>query len=56
MEKEIKELIKEMKKREAEFARLMEFSLRDMKNYWDGKRSEASFVIEKLEIILNNKP
>lgn len=56
MEKEIKELIEEMKLRHSEFLRVTEFSLPDFKDYWRGKKSEAAFVIEKLEMILNDKP
>ena len=55
-EETLKELIKEMELRVTSF----EYN-RDLNNevdaqhgYWDGKRSEAAFMVEKLNWILDN--
>ena len=55
-QEEIKELIKEMELRVWAFERYRDLHKEvDTKHgYWDGKRSEAAFIVEKLTWILNN--
>jgi hypothetical protein len=55
MEEEVlKELIKEMELRVVAFEKNMESLGTEMYNYWNGKRSEAAFMVEKLTWILEN--
>jgi len=53
-EQTIKDLIKEMERRAAEFERSRDLYGRigNLRDYWDGKRSEAAFMVEKLKMIL----
>ena len=63
----LKELIKEMEDRVSGFERNMTsveckfepalpvLNKNEMYHYWDGKRSEAAFMVEKLTWILENK-
>lgn len=56
MEEVLKELIKEMELRVAafEYNRDLNKEVDAQYGYWDGKRSEALFMVEKLEWILEN--
>jgi len=57
MEEEVlKELIKEMELRVASFEYNRDlFTVSDAQHsYWDGKRSEAQFMVDKLTWILDN--
>lgn len=53
---EIKKLIKEMDDRVAAFEKNRDLNkeIDASHGYWDGKRSEAVFVVEKLNYILEN--
>jgi hypothetical protein len=50
----LKELIMEMELRVFAFEKNMELLGTEMYHYWDGKRSEAAFMVEKLTWILEN--
>ena len=52
----LKELIKEMELRVASFERNRDLNKESNVQhfYWDGKRSEAQFMVEKLTWILEN--
>lgn len=56
MEEIIKDLIKEMELRVAafEYNRDLNKEVDSEHGYWDGKRSEALFMVEKLKWILEN--
>ena len=55
-EKTLKELIKEMELRVTsfEYNRDLNKEVDAQHGYWDGKRSEAAFIVEKLNWILEN--
>ena len=53
-EETLKELINEMELRVVEFEKNMELLGNEMYHYWDGKRSESAFMVEKLTWILEN--
>ena len=57
-EEVLKKLIKEMEDRAAAFEKNRDLS-KDIDSshvyYWDGKRSEAAFMVEKLTWILENE-
>ncbi len=50
----LKELIKEMELRVVAFEKNTEYLGNEMYHYWNGKRSEAAFMVEKLTWILDN--
>jgi hypothetical protein len=55
MEEEVlKKLIMEMELRVVAFEKNMELLGTEIYHYWDGKRSESAFVVEKLTWILEN--
>ena len=54
MEETLKELINEMELRVFEFEKNIELLGNEMYHYWDGKRSESAFMVEKLTWILEN--
>ena len=61
-EKTLKDLIEEMELRVVSFDYHRDFYTkkcnvvqRDLFNYWDGKRSEAAFMVEKLKDILQGE-
>ena len=55
MEEEVlKELIKEMELRVVVFEKTMELIGNETYHYWNGKRSESAFMVEKLTWILEN--
>lgn len=55
-EEVLKELIKEMENRVAAFQKNLDLNkeIDASHGYWDGKRSEAAFMVEKLTWILEN--
>ena len=56
-EEVLKELIKEMEDRVAAFEKNRDLNkeIDASHGYWDGKRSEAAFMVEKLTWILENE-
>jgi hypothetical protein len=54
-EKILKELLKEMELRVVAFEKNMGLLGTEMYHYWNGKRSEAAFMVDKLTWILENK-
>ena len=56
-EEVLKKLIKEMEDRVAAFEKNRDLSkeIDSSHGYWDGKRSEAAFMVEKLTWILENE-
>jgi hypothetical protein len=52
-EETLKKLIIEMEQRVTSFEQNMELLDPLMHSYWDGKRSEAAFMVEKLKFILD---
>ena len=53
-EKTLKDLIQEMGSRVVSFKRNRDLYTKEREeyHYWDGKRSEAAFMVEKLKAIL----
>lgn len=56
-EKTLKDLIEEMELRVVSFKCHRDFYTKkdDLFNYWDGKRNEAAFMVEKLTAILQGE-
>jgi len=56
-EKTLKNLIEEMELRVVSFKCFRDFYTEkiDFFNYWDGKRNEASFMVQKLKAILQGE-
>ena len=56
-EKTLKDLIQEMELRVVSFDHHRDFYSKedDLYHYWDGKRSEAAFMVEKLTDILQGE-
>ena len=56
-EKTLKDLIEEMELRVVSFKCHRDFYTEksDFFNYWDGKRNEAAFMVEKLKAILQGE-
>jgi len=56
-EKTLKDLIKEMRSRVVAFKCNRDLYTKESEayHYWDGKRSEAAFMVEKLKAILQGE-